>query len=449
MDPASVASALEVRPLADVRLVWSGDRRSVSVHPATRWATDERYLIQVDGAAARADGSALEAPVRATFTTQEAPWVTGFVVNLAGDTEPASQVPLEGDLGGSSATSIDQAWTDASAATAISLTFSVAMDHASVESAFVLSPAAEGSLDWDGTTLRFHPTGRLAANTRYAVSLAGARDVSGNLLAGDSSFSFITRAEAAILAISPSRGSGGVKGKTVAIQFSLPMATDRATAAFSLIDTGTGRSVPGSVSWDAAGTTLTFTADQSFARGHRFRAALGAGSVDDDGNPVTVDWTFATAGPTVRSVRSYTLPPPPAGTDAMQAYALNQINAARAAYGFAPVALDAAISAVAYAHSYDELVNGYFAHNSLDGTKYYQRLTAAGIQWSVSGENGCWRSGSTVQKTLDWCQSGMMAEPYPGYPNHIANILNPKFHRVGIGIATDGNKVYVTWDYTN
>jgi uncharacterized protein YkwD len=203
------------------------------------------------------------------------------------------------------------------------------------------------------------------------------------------------------------------------------------------------------VTWDAAGTTLTFTAEQPFARGHKFVAGLGAGAVDADGNPVTVQWQFTTAY--ALSVRSAAVTlPVPAGTTAMQAYALDLVNSARAAYGFAPVALDAAISAVAYAHSYDELVNGYFAHDSLDGTKYYQRLTAAGIAWTASGENACWRTdGGNAQNTLNWCQSGFMGEPYPGYPNHIANILNPKFHKVGIGIATDGNKVIITWDYTN
>jgi hypothetical protein len=40
-----------------------------------------------------------------------------------------------------------------------------------------------------------------------------------------------------------------------------------------------------------------------------------------------------------------------------------------------------------------------------------------------------------------------MAEPYPGYFNHIANILSPRFSRVGIGIAQSGGKIYVVWDF--
>jgi uncharacterized protein YkwD len=449
MDPASVGSSLTVSPLADVRLAWSEDLRSVEVYPATRWATDQRYQLTILKTATRTDGSPIGRTFRAAFTTQTAPWVTAFVVNLAGPPEAAGPQPLEGELGGSSAASLDQAWTDASAGTAISISFSVAMDRASVESAFQLSPAVPGTLAWADSTLRFTPDGRLAPNTRYALSLAGARDLAGNRLDGDSSFSFVTRAGAAILALSPSRGVSGISGKVIEIKFSMPMATERTAAAFVLRDQSTGRAVPGTVSWDPTGTTLRFTANSNFTRGHRFKAELGANAVDADGNPVAVDWTFATAGVSYRTVNSTPAPPPPAGTDQMQIYALNQVNSARAAYGFAPVALDAAISAVAYAHSYDELVNGYFAHDSLDGTKFYQRLTAAGIQWSWSGENGCWRSGSTLLASLDWCHAGFMGEPYPGYPNHIANILNPKAHRVGIGIATSGSKVVVTWDFTD
>ena len=42
-----------------------------------------------------------------------------------------------------------------------------------------------------------------------------------------------------------------------------------------------------------------------------------------------------------------------------------------------------------------------------------------------------------------------MSEPYPGVFNHIANILSPNFHRLGVGIATDGYRVYVVWDFVD
>jgi hypothetical protein len=55
---------------------------------------------------------------------------------------------------------------------------------------------------------------------------------------------------------------------------------------------------------------------------------------------------------------------------------------------------------------------------------------------------------STTQ-TLNWCQSEFMSEPYPGYANHIGNILSTHYTRVGIGIAIQGSKVIIVWDFTD
>jgi uncharacterized protein YkwD len=112
--------------------------------------------------------------------------------------------------------------------------------------------------------------------------------------------------------------------------------------------------------------------------------------------------------------------------------------------------LDPAITAVAYGHAADMLANGYFSHDSLDGTTYKQRLTSAGISYGWSGENACYLGyGGGVQATLDWCHAGFWSEPYPGGGNHKDNILNTNYRRVGIGIATGSNKVYVVWDFTD
>ena len=134
----------------------------------------------------------------------------------------------------------------------------------------------------------------------------------------------------------------------------------------------------------------------------------------------------------------------------MVQYALNQINAARASYGFAPLVLDAAITAVAYNHAADMLAYGYFSHTSRNGMNHRQRLTAGGVSYGYSGENICYLGdGGGVQATLDWCHAQFWAEPYPGGGNHKDNILNPNYHRLGVGIATAGSKVYVVWDFTD
>jgi uncharacterized protein YkwD len=243
--------------------------------------------------------------------------------------------------------------------------------------------------------------------------------------------------------------------------FSQPMDVDATNAAFGLTDTVTGALVGGNLTWNEAGTQVTYTPDRAFASGRTFDVALGDGAVDADGNPVSTTWSFTTtpapvaAAPaaasrsatSTRSAPVVIAPPAPTGDGA--AYAVAQINASRAAYGFGPVALDGAISAVAYAHAYDQAANGYFSHTGLDGSTRDSRLRAGGISYSWSGENACYLVGRSLIATLDWCHAAFMAEPYPGQFNHIANVLSPNATRVGVGIAQVGSKIVIVWDYTN
>jgi hypothetical protein len=50
---------------------------------------------------------------------------------------------------------------------------------------------------------------------------------------------------------------------------------------------------------------------------------------------------------------------------------------------------------------------------------------------------------------LDYCHRVFMSEPYPGYANHIGNILSTHYRRVGIGIAQSGSHVIIVWDFTD
>jgi hypothetical protein len=86
--------------------------------------------------------------------------------------------------------------TSISTATTISVTFSEPMNQAQTAAAFSLSGpggAVAGSTSWSGNTLRFTPSGGLAAGTVYtAVVSTAAADVAGNTLAGAQVWSFTT-----------------------------------------------------------------------------------------------------------------------------------------------------------------------------------------------------------------------------------------------------------------
>jgi uncharacterized protein YkwD len=478
MDAASVESALQVLPAQRVELSWNKGRTELTIQPERLWRSDEQYLVIVGQGSETADGAALRGGRRYSFTTQTAPAVADFQVDLAGEALPPVELPREDTPSVRSLSAATTApasgaegtlpptstATEVSATSRISISFTVAMDRADVEDHFTISPAVTGELSWEGEDLVFTPGERLAPGGRYTISVIGSHDRSGNVLGGEGNFSFIVTAGAQLTRTEPGLGAEDVQPATVEMWFSQPMDVEATNAAFALTDTTTGALVGGHLNWNEAGTQLTYSPDRPFAGGRTFEVSLGDGARDADGNPVTASWTFATdvaavaAPPAERSAtstRSAPAPapapvvPPPAPASDLAGYAVNQINAARAAYGFGPVVLDGAISAVAYAHAYDQAVNGYFSHYGLNGSTRESRLAAGGVSFGWSGENQCYLVGRTPAATLDWCHAQFMAEPYPGHWNHIGNILNPNARRVGVGIAQVGGKIVIVWDFTD
>ena len=112
---------------------------------------------------------------------------------------------------------------------------------------------------------------------------------------------------------------------------------------------------------------------------------------------------------------------------ALDAGVLVQLNAIRTAHGLVPLKLNAALTAAADGHSAQMLDDGYFAHESADGSPFWKRLAAYSSlshgSWSV-GENLLWSSPDVdASRALDlWMHS----------PEHKANILAPRWREIGI-----------------
>lgn len=476
MSPPSVDAGLRLLPETSFTTSWSRDLRSVEITPSHLWATDQRYLVFVPEAASKADGAALGQAARYSFTTQTAPTVSDFLVDVD---DPAAEAAASQPMAmlESGVTADPDAVEpnpvppntagEVSRRTSITIGFATRMNASDVEEQFAITPGVKGSFAWRGNQLTFTPEKPFAADSRYSVSVAGARDALGNPIGGEAVFSFTTRVGAQVVRAQPALDAADVTGNVLELWFSAPMQTDAVDTAFAIRDLAAGGLVGGNLSWNADGTHLTFIGDSDFPASRRFELRLNAGSVDGDGNPVEMAYTFSSAAGAAADVSvtqrdavppstvtptqppttpTPVVPPPAPSSDAVQ-YALNQVNAARAAYGFAPIVLDAAVSAVAQAHATDQAVNGYFSHVSLDGRTRDQRLAAGGVSYSSSGENQCYYSGLSIVQTLTWCHAQFMSEPYPGQWNHIANILGPSFTRLGVGIAQAGSTVIITWDF--
>ncbi len=70
---------------------------------------------------------------------------------------------------------------------------------------------------------------------------------------------------------------------------------------------------------------------------------------------------------------------------------------------------------------------GYFAHNTPEGKNPFDRMRAAGVKFSAAGEN------LALAQTLEIAHTNLMNSP-----GHRANILQPSFGRLGVGILDGG-----------
>ncbi len=106
---------------------------------------------------------------------------------------------------------------------------------------------------------------------------------------------------------------------------------------------------------------------------------------------------------------------------------LQLVNEERQRAGLHPLQPDPQLTAAARAHARDMLAQGYFAHVDDAGKTPADRARAAGVRFTVAGEN------LALAPTVELAHRGLMESP-----GHRANILSPLYTRIGIGVADAG-----------
>ena len=106
---------------------------------------------------------------------------------------------------------------------------------------------------------------------------------------------------------------------------------------------------------------------------------------------------------------------------------IDLVNKDRAEHALSPLIRDEELTKVARAHSRDMFVRGYFSHVTPDGKDPFERMKANDIHFITAGEN------IALAQTISIAQYGFMHSP-----GHRANILNPAFGHIGIGILDGG-----------
>lgn len=207
--------------------------------------------------------------------------------------------------------------TNVSPNTAITATFSVPMDSASVTtSTFTLTSAAGsvvGTVSFSGSTATFQPNAPLSQSIRYTATLTtGIKDYIGAPLGSAYAWSFTTASTSSaptVASTSPSSGATGVSvSDTVSATFSSAMNSSTInTSTFTL--SYSGGSVTGTVGY--SGTTATFTPASSLAASTVYTATLTTGIKDNGGTSLASNntWTFTTGAPVTTVLYSTSIQP--------------------------------------------------------------------------------------------------------------------------------------------
>jgi uncharacterized protein YkwD/uncharacterized membrane protein required for colicin V production len=160
------------------------------------------------------------------------------------------------------------------------------------------------------------------------------------------------------------------------------------------------------------------------ARGETVQRALGGVL----GDAVEESIALLTVRPesTDRVTLSFRVTSPRIDEDA-ETQMLDLVNRARVENGLEPLTLDPTIRDVARAYSVTMFQQGYFAHIDQNGATPFDRMRNGGATFRAAGEN------LALAPTVRIAHEGLMNSP-----GHRANILNPRYHRIGIGVADGG-----------
>jgi uncharacterized protein YkwD len=131
------------------------------------------------------------------------------------------------------------------------------------------------------------------------------------------------------------------------------------------------------------------------------------------------------------------------GREAIEAFILQKINAARTKKGLKPLTQESRLLAAARDHSQEMAELNYFSHNSpTPGLEnFIDRITAAGAKgFSTGGENIVFRQ----QEMSDAEMAEALFQQWMDSPGHKENILTEEFLVTGLGVFLSGSRCWAT-----
>jgi Bacterial Ig-like domain/Right handed beta helix region/FG-GAP repeat len=182
----------------------------------------------------------------------------------------------------------------------INATFSEPMDPSTITTAtFTVNggggPVA-GAVGYVGATATFTPSANLASTTVYTATITtGAKDLAGNPLAADYTWSFtsggaLDTTPPTVISTTPANNATNLPlSTTISATFSEAMDPATLTTATFTLSTG-GNPVAGAIGY--AGSTATFTPTSALTMGASYTATITTGAKDLAGNPLASDYSW-------------------------------------------------------------------------------------------------------------------------------------------------------------
>lgn len=126
-----------------------------------------------------------------------------------------------------------------------------------------------------------------------------------------------------------------------------------------------------------------------------------------------------------------TIPSANTTVQAQEAEVVRLVNAERAKKGLMALTINWEVSRVARYKSADMANKGYFSHTSPTYGSPFNMMENFGIRFSAAGENIAYGQQTAASVMTAWMNS----------PGHKANILNPSYTQIGVGLAANSRGV--------
>lgn len=131
------------------------------------------------------------------------------------------------------------------------------------------------------------------------------------------------------------------------------------------------------------------------------------------------------------------------GVSYVESQMIHLINSIRSSRGLQLLNPNPVLNSIARSRSRDMLSRNYFSHYTPEGKNIFNILVEDGIMYACSAEN------LSQASPPSWGSSEAVVNNWMSSSAHRANMLNPHFGQLGLGVIDSGNRRVITLIFIN